>query len=352
MKKSEIIGITSAALSVVLAVLILFSFSAGEKDLSVTLVRHSAAVPETENAGDASAEPGGAVPLESFVAHTPPYIKMVPGGTFNVSVERVPENSNEKLTWKSSAPYIADVSQSGVITAISRGVAAITVEGYNGAGLSRVIIDVVRAPDELLDVPYITQIYDYPNGCESVSTVMALNYEGIDISVDDFIEKYLDMAPLPEYVDGELWGYSPWFYFLGDPRDMSGLCCYAPCIVNALNKFVDTEKYEILELYGESIEDLCANYVKQGDPVIFWGTMYMNAPSVPGWNWNVYGADDTYYWVDPMHCLLLVGYDKDNYYFNDPTAGKSVAYSKSDVEAAYDGLYQQAVVVRHKPESE
>ncbi len=348
MKKSEIAGLASLALSVILAVVILFSFSAGEKDLPVTLSEPSAAAPQSEASGDGAAEPNGAVPLESFVAHTPPYVKMVPGGTFNVSVERVPENSNEKLTWKSSAPQIAEVSQDGVITAISRGVAAITVEGFNGEGLSRIIIDVVRTPDALLDVPYITQIYDYPNGCESVAAVMALNYEGIDITVDEFIEKYLDMAPLPEYVDGELWGYSPWFYFLGDPRDASGLCCYAPCIVNALNKFVDTEKYEILELYGEDIEDLCANYVKQGDPVIFWGTMYMNAPYIPGWCWNIYGTDDTYYWVDPMHCLLLVGYDRDNYYFNDPTAGKAVAYSKSDVEAAYEGLYRQAVVVRRK----
>ena len=348
MKKGEIVGAASAVLSVVLAVIILFSFFAGEKSLPVALKDLPDAVPQGEIAGDGEAEPNGVVPLERFIAHTPPYIKMIPGSTFNVSIEKFPESSNEILVWKSSSPYVADVTKDGVISAYSRGVSAITVEDLDGDNLARIIIDVVRAPDTLLDVPYITQIYDYPNGCESVATVMALNYEGIDITVDDFIEKYLDMAPLPEYVDGELWGYSPWFYFLGDPRDMSGLCCYAPCIVSALSKFVDTDKYEILELYGESVEDLCTNYVKNGDPVIFWGTMYMNAPSVPGWCWNIYGTDDTYYWVDPMHCLLLVGYDRDNYYFNDPTAGKSVAYSKSDVEAAYEGLYRQAVIVRHK----
>lgn len=349
MKTSEKICLASLALSVVLIVLLSFSIVTGERELDATLSELNGVTPSPEIAGESGVAPNGVVPLESFTAFLPAYIKMIPGGTYNVRVELVPENSNEALTWKSSAPSIADVSEDGVITAVGRGVAIISVAGYNDFGYSRVVVDVVRAPDTILDVPYITQIYDYPNGCESVSTVMALNYEGIDITVDEFIENYLDMAPLPEYIDGELWGYSPWFYFLGDPRDMSGLCCYAPCIVNALNKFVDTEKYEILELYGESIEDLCTEYVKHGDPVIFWGTMYMNAPSVPGWCWNLYDTDDVYYWVDPMHCLLLVGYDKTNYYFNDPTAGKCVAYSKSDVEAAYEGLYMQAVVVRHKP---
>ena len=348
MKLSEKIWIAILALSVALIVLLSFSVFAGERSLPVDLSELPVAEPSPEVPGESGAEPNGVVPLESFVAHLPSYIKMIPGGTYNVQVDVTPENSNETLIWKSSTPTVAEVSDDGVITAVSRGVAVISVSGFGDFGYSRVVVDVLRAPDTILDVPYITQIYDYPNGCESVSTVMALNYEGIDITVDDFIGDYLDMAPNPDYIDGELWGYSPWYYFLGDPRDMSGLCCYAPCIVNALNKFVDTDEYEILELYGESIDDLCANYVKRGDPVIFWATMYMREPTVPGWCWNVYGTDDVYYWVDPMHCLLLVGYDKDNYYFNDPTAGKAVAYSRSDVETAYEGLYMQAVVVRHK----
>ncbi|MBR4881283.1 MAG: C39 family peptidase, partial [Clostridia bacterium] len=48
-----------------------------------------------------------------------------------------------------------------------------------------------------IDVTYINQLDDYPNGCEAVSTVMALSYLGIDISVDDFIDRYLDMGDTP-----------------------------------------------------------------------------------------------------------------------------------------------------------
>ncbi len=49
-----------------------------------------------------------------------------------------------------------------------------------------------------------------------------------------------------------------------------------------------------------------------------------------------------------MHCLLMIGFDANNYYFNDPTAGKMVAYRKADVEEAYAGMFSQAVVILRK----
>ena len=352
MKRGEMIAAIASALSLGVIVFAALSLFAGTKSLPVELADINCEEPSAEDPGEPVSSPNGAVKIESFTMKVPPYIKMIPGGTYYTNAEVTPANANEVLTWHSSNSSVATVSKDGVITAERTGFSMITVSAFNNLGYSRILVDVVRVPDTILDVPYITQIYDYPNGCEAVSTVMALNYEGIDITVDDFIENYLDMSPLPAVLDGELWGYSPWDYFLGDPRNPDGLCCYAPCIVHSLEKFVDPEKYEIIELYGEDIEDLCTDYVMKGDPVIFWGTMYMNAPSVPGWHWRVIDTDDTYYWVDPMHCLLLVGVDKDNYYFNDPTAGKCVPYAKSDVRAAYEGLFEQAVVVRRRDNPE
>ena len=46
-----------------------------------------------------------------------------------------------------------------------------------------------------IDVPYIDQSKRYPTGCESVSTVMALQYAGVNISVDKFIDNYLYTTP-------------------------------------------------------------------------------------------------------------------------------------------------------------
>ena len=54
-----------------------------------------------------------------------------------------------------------------------------------------------------IDVPYIDQSKLYPTGCESVSTVMLLRFLGIDITVDEFIEKYLEKKSFEER-DGQV----------------------------------------------------------------------------------------------------------------------------------------------------
>ena len=54
-----------------------------------------------------------------------------------------------------------------------------------------------------IDVPYISQKGKYPTGCESVSTVMLLQFLGYDISVDTFIENYLECRKF-EMRDGQI----------------------------------------------------------------------------------------------------------------------------------------------------
>lgn len=48
----------------------------------------------------------------------------------------------------------------------------------------------------VIDVPYLDQSVRYPTGCESVSAVMLLRYLGYEMSVDEFIEQYLDRQEL------------------------------------------------------------------------------------------------------------------------------------------------------------
>ena len=84
-----------------------------------------------------------------------------------------------------------------------------------------------------LEVPYIDQSVKYPTGCESVSAVMLLQYLGYSITVDEFIEKYLELGKLEEQ-DGELYGPNPNECFCGSPYDEESFGCYAPVIKNAL----------------------------------------------------------------------------------------------------------------------
>lgn len=193
---------------------------------------------------------------------------------------------------------------------------------------------------KIIQAPFISQLGKYPTGCESVTTVMALNHIGIDVSVDKFIDSYLTKTGVP---------FDPSISFGGNPRYTSGYGCYAPVIKKALDKALSGQKYTAKQLYGVSLKNLCSNYIDKGIPVILWATMYMNTPYISStWTYN----GKTINWIAPEHCLLLVGYDSSHYIFNDPlTYQPQTYYSKSSVEVAYKGLNYQAIVLEKKDTS-
>lgn len=80
---------------------------------------------------------------------------------------------------------------------------------------------------QIIDVPFIDQRMLYPTGCESVSTTTVLQYYGIDITVDDFIENHLVKADLKivGYKRGKTIFSSehPNRAFIGNPKSANGL---------------------------------------------------------------------------------------------------------------------------------
>jgi len=198
----------------------------------------------------------------------------------------------------------------------------------------------------ILDVPCINQRERYPTGCESVSAVMALQYWGVDITVEEFIDNHLAMGAAPTAgKNGERTGCSPWNAFPGNPYSKSGYGCYAPVIVNAVNDLKDRRKLDVQAHYGKPIETLCRDYIDKGIPVIFWATLDMQ-PARTGNSWTDDASGKQIQWVAPMHCLLLIGYDDACYYFNDPWQQKAQAYPKAAVKTAYESIFAQAVVIQ------
>lgn len=195
----------------------------------------------------------------------------------------------------------------------------------------------------IIDVDFISQSGRYPTGCEAVTAVMAMDHSGINISVDDFIDYDLPMGTAPYEIDGVLYGDSPWECFLGSPYDAGGWGCYAPVIEKAIDQEIDSNDYEVVNITGRTLDNLCAVYIQNDIPVIIWATMEMKE-AFPTSTWTTPNGESIT-WVAPEHCLLLVGYDEAYYYFNDPRRGKQVSYPKKDVEAAYTALYSQAVVI-------
>ena len=185
---------------------------------------------------------------------------------------------------------------------------------------------------KIIDAPFISQMPDYPTGCESVATVMALQHAGVHKTVLSFINSYLYRTSLP---------FDPNISFDGDPRDTrNSYGCYSPVIKKALDKCFQSPEisfYKAVELKNVSLQQLCSDYIDKDIPVIMWATIDMK-PWYNGDHWYYNGKKIQ--WIAPEHCLLLVGYDDEHYIFNDPLKSKPFTYyKKAAVEQAYAGLF-------------
>ncbi len=200
-----------------------------------------------------------------------------------------------------------------------------------------------------IDVPYISQRERYPSGCESVSTVMALGHAGVSITVEEFIDSWLPQgsAPCDRDGTGRYVSSDPNVAFMGSPYSESGWGCYAPVIKAALDKLlaVKGSVLETVDLTGKGLDELCEEYIAKGTPVIVWATAFMEEPRY-GQTLTGEETGRQFDWIAPEHCMLLVGEDEEHYYFNDPLAGKGVAYEKAATERAYEGLRQQALAIQ------
>lgn len=195
----------------------------------------------------------------------------------------------------------------------------------------------------LLDVPHLPQGENYPAGCESVSAVMALRYLGANLSVEYFIDECLDQGSL-SVSNGVTYGPDPKDCFIGSPYSSKGYGCYAPAIANAAQKLESQTGIHAEAVSGVDLASLAEENIEQGRPVLIWATGRMK-PSKEGTSWIIRGTDELFIWPSGEHCLVLIGYDSDYYYFNDPLRPSGgTAYPKALVEERYHELGRQAVV--------
>lgn len=303
-------------------------------------------VKSTEN--DYAGYPGGIVQLLNIQVYSKDDVKLTSGVVVmyrvHVGESWLPWVSNADPKWMRSVQTKYNLGGT-----LDTGASYAGIDGQNINGVEIYIYEeneIYTKPQtpignsKIIQAPFISQLGKYPTGCESVTTVMALNHIGIDISVDKFIDSYLTKTGVP---------FDPNISFGGNPRYTSGYGCYAPVIKKALDKALSGQKYTAKQLYGVSLKNLCSNYIDKGIPVILWATMYMNTPYISStWTYN----GKTINWIAPEHCLLLVGYDSSHYIFNDPlTYQPQTYYSKSSVEVAYKGLNYQAIVLEKKDTS-
>ncbi len=196
----------------------------------------------------------------------------------------------------------------------------------------------------LLDVPHISQLPDYPNGCEAVSAVMLLQYYDFEITKKDFISDYLPKEPV-KISWGCRYGPNPKLKYAGDPAsERSGWGCFAPVIVDALRQYLP-RRYTVENLTGASLEELCQSYIRKNTPVAIWVTQNFSAVDEV-YQWQSYDKTQTYLYPKNQHCVVLIGFDRENYYFSDPMSEDSItSHRKEDVTLSYHSMGSQAIAI-------
>lgn len=194
---------------------------------------------------------------------------------------------------------------------------------------------------KIIKVPYIDQSVKYPTGCESVSATMLLQYLGYDISVDDFIQHYLERRDMEEH-GGVLYGPNPSVCFCGSPYDEDSFGCYAPVIRQALEKAAG-DRFTIMDETGTPMAELIEKYIDHDMPVVFWACINMQKEII-GPQWKLLDTGEVFTWRSNEHCMLLVGYDEEGYYFNDPYENHGlIHYPKELTEKRHHAQYEMAV---------
>lgn len=199
----------------------------------------------------------------------------------------------------------------------------------------------------IISVPYISQENLLPTGCEIVSAIMLLKFYGYAVSADDFVDRYLIKQDLQVHSNGQLSGPHPSSAFIGSPYRSDGLGCYAPVILNSLNQIL-SDRDTATDLTGTSIDTLIDRFIKNDTPVLIWASINMK-PLKNGTQWIIEDTGEKFTWLSGEHCLVLVGYDEDNYYFNDPYDSNGLmGYDKDTVQQRYMQMGQQSLVILHE----
>lgn len=195
-----------------------------------------------------------------------------------------------------------------------------------------------------IDVPYISQVGILPNGCEAVSAIMLLHYNGYNTDPVDFVDNYLEKGEV--YTKwGCRYGPNPKTAYAGDPKsEKGGWGCFAPVIIKALNKYLGSEMFA-KNLTGLSLDELAQQYITNDIPVAVWVTQDMEEINKL-YQWQSYNKEETFLYPVHEHCMVFTGFDDEYYYFNDPLSEeKYVKYEKDTASACYNSMGRQAVAV-------
>ena len=190
-------------------------------------------------------------------------------------------------------------------------------------------------------------------GCETYAATMCLQILGFDVDEFTIADNYLHTYYIT--VDGDGVKHGPDMHSAFAGSAYAGWGVYAPSMAKSMNEYLQDQHSDLTAYAYKDIplEDLIDDYVIKGIPVMVWATTDMDEPYVFD-SWVVDYVDenaeaelgDTVDWYMHEHCLVLIGYDEDEYYFADSTHGTISHFDKELVAERYKQMFSQCIVVK------
>jgi uncharacterized protein YvpB len=192
----------------------------------------------------------------------------------------------------------------------------------------------------LLNVPLIAQNPELKYGCEVTSLAMLLHYAGVKINkmeLADNIKKDNDPVKTTQEGDITQWG-DPDDGFVGDMTGRKkGYAVYDEPLLDLLETYLPGRTLNLTKKPFDAL----LNQVKEKKPVVVWTTGDFKAPDRwESWNHQNKKINTP---LD-LHAVVLVGYDSNYVYVNDPLAEKkALKVNKKSFIQSWKALGEQAV---------
>lgn len=198
-----------------------------------------------------------------------------------------------------------------------------------------------KTESAILDAPVVLQFPELYNGCEIAALTMMVNFYGIDKSKMDLLpELKQDLTPIEYNKDGSIsyWG-NPNLGFVGDITGKEkGYGIYHTALFELLIKYIPTG----IDFTGKNFDEL-EQQISDGFPVLVWTTVSYTKPSEKQWM----------VWDSPLgpiratfqeHTVILVGYDQDHVFINDPLINKKgIKVEKNQFIESWEAMGKQAL---------
>lgn len=170
----------------------------------------------------------------------------------------------------------------------------------------------------MMDVPIIAQNPELKYGCEVTSLAMLLQYAGIEVDKMKLAaELPKDEDPVSKNESGDIthWG-NPDHGFVGDiTGKRMGYAVYANPLVQLMKQYLPDRT---INLTDKPFEDILKQ-LRDKKPVVIWTTGDYKLPD--RWETWIHDNEEINTPLD-LHAVVLVGFDSDYFYVNDPLTGK------------------------------